>query len=156
MNLNGQTVLITGSARRIGRALALYLAKAGADIFIHHGSSPEDADKTAVEIRNLGRKAWVVQADLADPEQVTQLVERAWEIQPFQHLVNNAAQFESLQWDTTTPANWQKTFNINLTAPFFLSQQLGLKLAGKSGRILKYIGLACAASRSRSSALYHQ
>ncbi len=139
MNLNGQTVLITGSARRIGRALALYLAQAGADIFIHHGSSPEDADKTAVEIRNLGRKAWVVQADLADPEQVTQLVERAWEIQPFQHLVNNAAQFESLQWDTTTPANWQKTFNINLTAPFFLSQQLGLKLAGKSGRILNLL-----------------
>ncbi len=139
MNLNGQTVLITGSARRIGRALALYLAEAGADIFIHHGSSPEDAEKTAAEIRNLGRKAWVLQADLADPEQVTSLVDRAWEIQPLEHLVNNAAQFEPLQWDTTTPASWQKTFDINLTAPFFLSQQFGLKLAGKPGRILNIL-----------------
>lgn len=139
MNLNGQTILITGSARRIGRALALYLAKAGANIFIHHGFSPDDAEETAAEIRNLGRKAWVLQADLADPVQATHQVNQAWETQPFEHLVNNAAIFEPLQWDTTSPANWQKTFNINLTAPFFLSQQFGLKLAGKPGRILNIL-----------------
>lgn len=139
MNLNRQTVLITGSARRIGRALALHLARAGANIFVHHGSSPDDAEVTAAEIQALGRKVWVLQADLADPEQAHQLVGRAWEIQPFDHLINNAAVFEPLHWDTTSPVNWQRTMDINLTAPFLLSQQFALKLAGKSGRILNIL-----------------
>ncbi len=139
MNLIGQTVMITGSARRIGRALALHLAKAGADIFVHHGSSPADAEQTAAEIHALGRKAWVLQADLVDPEQARQLVSRAWDIQPFDHLVNNAAIFEPVDWDTTSAADWQRTMDTNLTAPFLLSQQFALKLTGKSGRILNIL-----------------
>jgi len=139
MNLDGQTVLITGSARRIGRALALHLAQVGADIFVHHGSSPEDAEQTAAEIRALGRKAWILQADLADPEQARQLVSRAWDLQQFEHLVNNAAIFEPLHWDTTSAADWLRTMDTNLTAPFLLSQQFALKLAGKPGRILNIL-----------------
>ena len=139
MNLTGQTVLITGAARRIGRALALYLARAGADILIHHGHSANDAEQTAAEIRDLGGKAWVLQADLEDLEQAASLVERAWEIQPFQHLINNAAIFDQLDWVAVTPADWQKTLNINLTAPFFLSQQFAKKLAGQPGRILNLL-----------------
>ncbi|MHB8114251.1 MAG: SDR family NAD(P)-dependent oxidoreductase [Bellilinea sp.] len=139
MNLTGQTVLITGAARRIGRALALYLARAGADILIHHGHSANDAEQTAAEIRDLGGKAWVLQADLEDLEQAASLVERAWEIQPFQHLINNAAIFDQLDWVAVTPADWQKTLNINLTAPFFLSQQFAKRLAGQPGRILNLL-----------------
>lgn len=139
MKLDGQTVLITGSARRIGRALALHLAQAGADIFVHHGFSPDNAEQSAAEIRALGRKTWVLQADLADPEQASQLINRAWEIQPFDHLINNAAIFEPMEWDTATPADWQRTMDINLTAPFLLSQQFALRLAGKSGRILNIL-----------------
>ena len=139
MNLTGQTVLITGAARRIGRALALYLARAGTDILIHHGHSANDAEQTAAEIRDLGGKAWVLQADLEDLEQAASLVERAWEIQPFQHLINNAAIFDQLDWVAVTPADWQKTLNINLTAPFFLSQQFAKKLAGQPGRILNLL-----------------
>ena len=139
MNLTGQTVLITGAGRRIGRALALYLARAGADILIHHGHSANDAEQTAAEIRGMGRKAWVLQADLEDLEQAASLVERAWEIQPFQHLINNAAIFDQLDWVAVTPADWQKTLNINLTAPFFLSQQFAKKLAGQPGRILNLL-----------------
>jgi len=139
MNLNGQTILVTGSARRIGRALALHLAQAGANIFVHHGSSPVDAEQTAGEIRALGRKAWVLQADLADPEKARLLVSRAWEILPFDYLVNNAAIFEPLHWDTTNASDWQHTMDINLTAPFLLSQQFALKLAGKPGRILNIL-----------------
>ena len=139
MNLNGQTVLITGAARRIGRALALHLARAGADIIVHYGSSLPDAEQTAAEIRTMGRKAWVLPADLADLNQATQLVDRAWEQQPFDHLVNNAAIFDPLLWDTTSPEAWQQTMNINLAAPFFLSQQFALKLAGKPGRIVNIL-----------------
>lgn len=139
MDLKGQTILITGSARRIGRALALHLAQAGADIFVHHGSSPAEAEQTADEIRALGRKAWILQADLARPELAFQLVHQAWEIQPFNHLINNAAIFEPLAWATTRPVDWQRTMDINLTAPFLLSQQFALKLAGKPGRILNIL-----------------
>lgn len=139
MNLTGQTVLITGAARRIGRALALYLAQAGADILIHHGHSADDAEQTAAEIRGMGRKVWVLQADLEDLEQATRLVEKAWEIRPFQHLINNAAIFDLLDWAAVTPADWQKTLNINLSAPFFLSQQFAKNLAGQPGRILNLL-----------------
>ncbi|MHB0989162.1 MAG: SDR family NAD(P)-dependent oxidoreductase [Bellilinea sp.] len=139
MNLTGQTVLITGAARRIGRALALYLAQAGADILIHHGHSADDAEQTAAEIRGMGRKVWVLQADLEDLEQATSLVERAWEIRPFQHLINNATIFDPLDWAAVTPADWQKTLNINLSAPFFLSQQFAKNLAGQPGRILNLL-----------------
>ncbi len=139
MKLTGQTVLITGAARRIGRALALHLARAGADILIHHGHSTKDAEQTAAEIRALGRKAWVLQADLEDLEQAARLVNQAWEVQPFQHLINNAAIFGSLDWAEVTPAEWQQTLNINLSAPFFLSQQFAKNLAGQPGRILNLL-----------------
>ena len=139
MNLTGQTVLITGAGRRIGRALALYLARAGADILIHHGHSATDAEQTAAEIREMGRKAWVLQADLEDVEQAASLVEKAWEIRPFQRLINNAAIFDPLDWAAVTPTEWQKTLNINLSAPFFLSQQFAMNLAGQPGRILNLL-----------------
>ncbi|MHB8855853.1 MAG: SDR family NAD(P)-dependent oxidoreductase [Bellilinea sp.] len=139
MNLTGQTVLITGAARRIGRALALYLARAGADILIHHGHSANNAEQTAAEIRGMGRNAWVLQANLEDLAQATGLVEQAWEIRPFQHLINNAAIFEPLDWAAVTPSDWQKTLNINLSAPFFLSQQFAKNLAGQPGRILNLL-----------------
>ena len=139
MILTGQTVLITGAARRIGRALALHLARAGADILIHHGRSASDAEQTAAEIRDLGCKAWVLQSDLEDTEQAIGLIEQAWKIQPFQHLINNAAIFDLLDWAAVTPADWQKTLNINLSAPFFLSLHFAKALAGQPGRILNML-----------------
>jgi len=139
MKLTGQTILITGAARRIGRALALHLAQAGADILLHHGHSAKDAEQTAAEIRALGRKVWVLQSDLEDLDQAASLVKQAWEIQPFQHLINNAAIFDPLDWAEVTPAEWQKTLNINLSAPFFLSQQFAKNLAGQRGRILNLL-----------------
>lgn len=139
MDLNGQTVLITGSARRIGRALALYLAQAGADIIVHHSSSPEDAEKTAEDIRAIGRQAFTVQAELGDLENIPRFIDQIWNIHPFQHLVNSAAVFESLTWETTKPDDWQRTMNVNLAAPFFLSQQFARKLAGQPGRIVNLL-----------------
>lgn len=139
MKLTGQTILVTGAARRVGRALALHLARAGADILIHHGHSAPEAEQTAAEIRDLGCKAWVLQADLEDLAQAIGLIEQAWEIRPFQHLTNNAAIFEPFEWHAVTPVDWQKTLNINLAAPFFLSQQFARKLAGQPGRILNLL-----------------
>lgn len=139
MSLTGETILITGAARRIGAGLALYLAGAGADIIIHHGHSEDEAEQTAAEIRKMGKQAWVLQLNLEKPDQVSDLIQQAWQIKPFQALINNAAVFDPLDWQQTTLDDWQRTLNINLTAPFFLSQQFAKHLDGNSGRIINIL-----------------
>lgn len=82
MKLEGKTILITGSARRLGKEFALAAALAGANLIIHHAHSPLEAEQTAEEIKKLGRKAWILQADLQDPQKATQLVDLAWKKAP--------------------------------------------------------------------------
>lgn len=139
MDLAGQTILITGSARRIGRALALSAARAGADIMLHHGHSPVEAEQTADEIRRLGRQAWILELDLTRPNP-EKLIEQAWMLHPLDALVNNAAIFGSESWNTATHESWQRHFAINLTAPFFLSQSFARHLdPDKPGRIVNIL-----------------
>ncbi len=139
MSLGGKTILITGAAHRIGAGLALHLARAGADILLHHGHSTEAAEKTAQEIGKTGQKAWILRADLEDSDQAIGLIHQAWQIRPFQGLINNAAVFDSLDWQQTTIDDWQRTMNINLAAPFFLSQQFARYLDGNTGRIVNIL-----------------
>lgn len=122
MSLNGKTVLITGAARRIGRSLALAVARAGADVIIHFGNSRSEAESAQAEIQTLGRKAFLLQADLADPIQVAGLMARAQEFGPVSALVNNAAIFEPLTWDNSNLEAWNQHLMVNLTVPFLLSQ----------------------------------
>ena len=122
MSLNGKTVLITGAARRIGRSLAVAVARAGADVIIHFGNSRGEAESAQAEIQALGRKAFLLQADLADPIQVAGLMARAHEFGPVSALVNNAAIFESLTWDNSSLEAWNRHLMVNLTVPFLLSQ----------------------------------
>jgi pteridine reductase len=122
MSLSGKVVLITGSARRIGRTIALGVARAGADVIIHHGNSAADARLTANEIELLGRKAWIIQANLDTPTDVERLIESAFKLTNVFGLVNNAAIFGSGSFEDTTLVDWQTHLNINLTAPFLLSQ----------------------------------
>jgi NAD(P)-dependent dehydrogenase (short-subunit alcohol dehydrogenase family) len=122
MSLNRKTVLITGAARRIGRFLALAVARAGADVIIHFGNSRSEAESAQAEIQTLGRKAFLLQADLADPIQVAGLMARAREFGPVYALVNNAAIFEPLTWDNSNLESWNHHLMVNLTVPFLLSQ----------------------------------
>ena len=122
--LSGKTILITGAARRIGRSLALTVAHAGGNVVIHHGHSPNFAQQTLTEINALGTVAHIVSADLSDPNQAAELFYRASAYGPIYALVNNAAIFEPVSLYTTTIEDWQKHININLTAPFLLSQAL--------------------------------
>lgn len=135
MALAGKTVLITGAARRVGRALAL--ARAGADIILHHASSPVEAAQTAGEINQMGRRAWVLQADFSDPASLEGFIERAAALAPIFALVHNAAIFEPLDLVHTTLADWQRHMDINLTAPFILSRDFArLHPPGEKGRIV--------------------
>lgn len=138
--LEGKTVLITGSARRVGRAMAIAVAQAGADVIIHHGQSEASAQATAAEIARMGRRAWVLQANFEDPAAAQSLVEQAWALAPLFALVNNAAIFEALSLAQTSLADWQRHLNINLTAPFLLSQAFAARIApDASGRIVNIL-----------------
>ena len=138
--LLNKTVLITGSARRVGRLFALGCAKAGADIFIHHGHSAEEAASTKSEIDALGRRAWILQADLNQPEDAAKLISRANELSPLDALVNSAAIFEPLTLDDTGLSDWERHMRINLTAPFLLSQTFAAQLAEDAeGRIVNIL-----------------
>lgn len=138
--LAGQTILVTGGARRVGRLLALAAAKEGADIILHHSASDQAAADTAREITGLGRSVTVLQADFHHPEQAETLIDAAWAAKPFSILVNNAAIFEPLTWETTTPANWQAHMDINLASPFFLSQAFARHLPeDQTGRIINML-----------------
>jgi len=136
--LNGKTILITGGAKRVGKIFALACAGAGADVVIHHGHSTEEAEATRDEIMRLGRQAWVIEADLNDPAAARNLIPLINESTPLHGLVNSAAIFELLSLDTTSLEDWQKHLQINLTAPFLLSQAFA-KQAPESGRIVNIL-----------------
>ncbi len=140
MTLTGKVVLITGGARRIGRHLAISAAQAGADVILHHSNSADEARQTAQEIESFGRRAWILQADFSQPEEAEALITQASALSSLYALVNSAAIFEPLGLMDTTLLDWQRTLNINLTAPFLLSREFGKSLpAGQKGRILNIL-----------------
>ncbi len=138
--LKGKNILITGAARRIGRALALAVARAGGNVVIHHGHSPREADALQREIAALGPRAVVLQADLNEPDQAEALIARANEAMPLYALVNNAAIFENLNLAATNLDAWERHLRINLTAPFLLCKAFAAALpTGDPGRILNLL-----------------
>jgi len=115
------TALVTGAARRIGRALALAAADAGYDVAVHHRDSAEDAEATASEIRALGRKAVVIAADLSDhPERLIEQASTA--LGPVTLLVNSASVFRDDRLETMTRESWDMHIEANLHAPVALTQ----------------------------------
>jgi NAD(P)-dependent dehydrogenase (short-subunit alcohol dehydrogenase family) len=135
--LTGKTILITGAARRLGRLFALACGRAGADLILHHGHSPAEAESVKDELASLGRRAWVLPADFSHPESASQLISRANELSPLYGLVNSASIFEPISMQATSLEDWNNHLNINLTAPFLLSQAFA-KYA-KEGRIVNIL-----------------
>jgi len=137
---SGRTILITGGARRIGKLLSLAAAAAGADVIIHTNRSLAFAEETQREIQSLGRQAHILTADLSSLDQVADLVSTANDLGPIDTLVNNAAIFEPVDVLSTTLEDWQRHMNINLTAPFLLSQAFARQLKSDStGRIINIL-----------------
>lgn len=138
--LNGKIILVTGAARRLGRTLAVACAKAGANVIIHHGHSKQEAAQVQEEIKSIGRKAWIIQANLSGPKQIDRLISEAEKIGRLDGLVNNAAIFESRLMLDTTLADWENHLAINLTAPFRLSQAFAKQADEyKTGRIVNIL-----------------
>ena len=115
--------LVTGAARRIGRALALQAAAAGYSVIIHHHHSADDAEEVCGEIESMGGHAHALAADLADAAALPALIDEARAaIGPLSLLVNNASLFEDDRIETLTPASWDAHMAANFRAPVLLSQ----------------------------------
>jgi NAD(P)-dependent dehydrogenase (short-subunit alcohol dehydrogenase family) len=140
MSLEGKNILITGGAVRLGRQMAVSLASEGANILLHYGNSVAPAEETAAEIRGLGRQVWLLQADLSDKGAAAELPARAREFGSVYSVINNAAIFEPLRLADVDQENWQRHFDINLSAPFFISQAFFKGLAPQEkGRIVNML-----------------
>lgn len=115
--------LVTGGARRIGRAIVLALARRGHDVVIHHRDSVEEAESLAEEVRALGVEAAVVAADLSDESEVRNLVPSAVEaLGPLSVLINNASVFEDDRIGGLSRETWDLHLETNLRAPLVLAE----------------------------------
>jgi NAD(P)-dependent dehydrogenase (short-subunit alcohol dehydrogenase family) len=136
-----KTVLITGAARRIGKAIALGLASDGWRVVLHYGTSGAAAKTLAQIICKQGGEAVTVQADLNEEEQVLSLISKSVEeAGPISCLINNASIFEEDSVDTASRQSWDNHMQVNLRTPFVLIQsfqeQLPAKLEGNVVNII--------------------
>jgi NAD(P)-dependent dehydrogenase (short-subunit alcohol dehydrogenase family) len=136
-----KNVLVTGAAKRLGRAIALDLAAAGWNVAIHYNSSQEDADSAAQAVRAFGGEAAVLKSDLSKESETATLVERAAaEIGPLTALINSASLFENDDWQSATRKTWDDHIETNLRAPMLLSQLFAKQLpANAMGNIINVI-----------------
>lgn len=121
--------LVTGGGQRLGRAIALALAGAGFDVAVHYRSGQDEAERTAGEIRHMGRRAGCVFGDLGQEADTDSLVARAADaVGPIGVLVNNASVFERDEVLTSDRAAWDAHMEPNLRAPFVLTQRFAAAL----------------------------
>jgi NAD(P)-dependent dehydrogenase (short-subunit alcohol dehydrogenase family) len=124
VELTDQVALVTGAAHRVGRAIAVELARCGAHIMVHYNSSPPEAVRdTLQEIKSNGVDAFAVQADVGTQEGVTAIFTAVREhFGRLNILVNSASNFQKRQILDVTLEDWQITMNTNLTGPFLCTQ----------------------------------
>ncbi|MCA9004649.1 MAG: SDR family oxidoreductase [Planctomycetaceae bacterium] len=142
LNLEGKVAVITGAAVRIGRAMALALAEAGVDLCIHYHHSNEAAEETCEEVSTRGREAICVSADLSDPVTASVAIFEAavTRFGKVDILINSASVFENKGLTDSTESDWDSHLDINLKAPFFLSQRFAEQLqSGQTGQIVNIV-----------------
>jgi pteridine reductase len=137
--LPGRVALVTGSAKRLGRAVALRLAEEGADIVIHYRASGAAAQSAVAEIEKLGRRAVAIGADLLVVSEIKRLFdETAKHFGRLDILVNSAANFLPASIISTTEGIWDASLDSNLKAPFFCAQAAAPLLKRTKGMIINF------------------
>jgi len=142
-SLHGQVALVTGGAKRLGRAISLALAGAGARVAVNYHTSAKEAAELVKEIQRQGSEAAALQADVSRPPEVKKLVAAAEkQFGGVDILVNNAGIFARFKWDEITEADWDRFLNTNLKSQFFCAQAVapGMKRKGR-GRIVNIASL---------------
>ncbi len=130
-----RTVLITGASSGIGAATAVAAAEAGYDVAIAYHTNSEGAEETARKVRDRGRRAIVIKADISDPEDVERMFDRVdEEFEELGVLVNNAGVAgEARRVDTMRPERIQRVFEVNAIGPFLCARQAALRMAWRYG-----------------------
>jgi 3-oxoacyl-[acyl-carrier protein] reductase/pteridine reductase len=135
--LKGKSALVTGGARRIGREIALILARAGADVAITYRASAAEAMRTALEIESLGRQALAVECDVRSEDSVRgAIAATVGRFGRLDVLVNNAAVFESTPLESISLDQWEAVFETNARGPFLVAREALPHLRAAQGRIV--------------------
>jgi NAD(P)-dependent dehydrogenase (short-subunit alcohol dehydrogenase family) len=135
--LSEKTVLVTGAARRLGRAVALAAAEYGADVAITYRESEREARALVAELAQVGVQALAVRCDVTDEESVREMVKEVGrELGGIDVLVNNAANYETVEFEKITVAQWDAIFASNTRGPFLVSREALPHLRKRRGRIV--------------------
>lgn len=141
--LSGRTALVTGGAVRLGRAIALHLARRGANVGIHFHHSREAARATTAELAACGVRAAAVEGDFSEeiaPSAQRVLAEAADALGPIDLLVNNAAIFEPDTLETLSQTAWDRQLRINLEGPIWLTREFARQLPpGRTGDVINIV-----------------
>jgi NAD(P)-dependent dehydrogenase (short-subunit alcohol dehydrogenase family) len=141
--LKGHVTLVTGAGRRIGRVIALALARAGAQVVVNYNRSAAQARATVLEIEALGVEALALRADVSRPGEVRAMfraVDRRFG--RLDALVNNAGVFFAVSWDKLRERDWDRVLGANLKGPFFCAQAAArIMMRQGSGRIINISSL---------------
>lgn len=133
MEIDGLKVLVTGGAKRIGRAICLGLAEKGARVAIHFHGSEQEAREVAAQCPG----SVMLQADLAEPEAAGALVRGASEaLGGLDVLVNNASVYQRTPLEEIDEAAWRRHLDVNLTAPFFAAREAGRRMQAAGGGVI--------------------
>ncbi len=141
MKLKGKTALVTGAAKRVGREIALGLARRGANIVVHYNSSAPDARRVVAEIKALGVDAIAVKANQTNAREVRAAVGKAVNhFRDIHVLVTSAAVYRKTPFDTLTEDDWDFHIDANLKGPFLFALEVGrrMKKRGTAGKIVTF------------------
>ena len=135
--LLGKTALITGGAKRLGRASALELARAGADVAITFHLSGREAQHTVIDLAALGVRAFALQCDVTSEKSVRAMVKEAVkELGGIDVLLNNAANYETVEFEKITVAQWDAIFASNTRGPFLVTREALTHLRERKGKVI--------------------
>lgn len=137
-----KVALVTGGAVRVGRALSLGLAEAGYDVAVHYHSSSTAAREVGRRIEELGRRAVLIEANIAEPHGVEAIAAQVREhYGRLDLLVNSAASFEELPLLEVDSAAWDRVMNLNLRGPFLLIRETAVLLKSSHGAVVNILDL---------------
>lgn len=140
MRLSESNILITGAAKRIGRALALAVAKEGANVIIHHNQSSQEAASLQDQIQEMGGHSEIHQGDFSSLADIKDFSNKVFIDGQIDMVINNASIFMDLNWKSATAEDWNLHQQVNLLAPFLISQSFAQNLPpGKNGRIVNLL-----------------
>jgi NAD(P)-dependent dehydrogenase (short-subunit alcohol dehydrogenase family) len=135
--LSGKVALVTGGAKRLGRAAALALAHSGADVAVTYLSSEQGVHRTAEELEKNGVRVLAMRCDVTDPKSVRAAVKQvAAKLGSIDILVNNAGVYETVSFEDLTLQQWDYMFGVNVRGPFLVSQTALPHLRRRKGRII--------------------